>query len=77
MGLEDTTLRAVSGLLHGLLMDAADGLLVPAPVPHSLAACAPELLQELRYLRDCLESGQEPAMGRVNRAINRAEGGDQ
>ena len=49
-------------------------------VPHTqadanakLLAPAPTLLAALVYLRDCIESGIEPGMGKVNDAIRQAE----
>ena len=39
-----------------------------------LIAAAPELLQALQYLRDCIERGHEPAMRDVNAAIAKAKG---
>jgi hypothetical protein len=40
----------------------------------ALIAAAPELLAALIYLRDCIESGKDPAMGDVHRAIAKATG---
>lgn len=39
-----------------------------------LIAAAPELLEALTYLRDCIESGKEPGMGIVHAAITKATG---
>lgn len=55
------TAYAVGG--HGLYANAR------------LIAAAPDLLDALIYLRDCIESGREPGMGDVLRAINKATGG--
>lgn len=40
----------------------------------SLIAAAPDLLDALLYLRNCIEAGTEPGMGLVHRAIDKAEG---
>jgi hypothetical protein len=39
-----------------------------------VVATAPDLLEALTYLRDCIECGREPAMGDVNRSISKATG---
>ena len=39
-----------------------------------LIKAAPNLLDALIYLRGCIETGREPAMGSVNEAISRATG---
>lgn len=39
-----------------------------------LIAAAPELLAELLYLRECIETGKDPAMSSVNAAIAKAAG---
>ena len=39
-----------------------------------LIATAPELLTQLIYLRDCIESGRDPAMSDANAAIAKARG---
>lgn len=39
-----------------------------------LIAAAPCMLSELIYLRDCIETGKQPAMGRINALIAKAEG---
>ena len=40
-----------------------------------LIASAPDLLEYLIYLRNCIELGTSPAMGNVNSAISKATGG--
>ena len=40
-----------------------------------LIASAPELLEYLIYLRNCIELGTSPVMSSVNRAISKATGG--
>jgi hypothetical protein len=40
----------------------------------NLIAAAPELLDSLIYLRNCIESGTQPAMREVNAAIEKAIG---
>lgn len=47
----------------------------PVEANANLIAAAPDLLEALIYLRDRIESGQEPGMGIVHRAINKATGG--
>ena len=37
-----------------------------------LIASAPDLLEQLIYLRNCIESGTRPAMSSVNSAISKA-----
>ena len=39
-----------------------------------LMAAAPELLDGLIYLRNCIETGMQPAMRKVNEAISKAQG---
>jgi len=39
-----------------------------------LVAAAPDLLEALTYLRDCIETGRDPGMGIVHAAIRKAEG---
>lgn len=46
-----------------------------APAADPVRDAAPDLLAALIYLRDCIESGREPGMGDVLRAINKATGG--
>lgn len=53
----------------------ADQLAAEAAESHSLNDAAPDMLEALRYLRNCVESGVAPAMSRVNAAIRKAEGG--
>jgi hypothetical protein len=74
-GLDGVTLGTVSGIVFELLGQVREALLTPAAVSNTLATCAPDLLAELRYLRDCIDSGTAPAMSRVNAAIRKAEGG--
>lgn len=74
-GLDGLTLGTVSGIVFELLGQAREALLTPATVSNTLATSAPDLLEALRYLRDCIESGTAPAMSRVNAAIRKAEGG--
>jgi len=42
-----------------------------------LISAAPELLDSLIYLRNCIEDGTQPAMSEVNAAIRKATGGAQ
>jgi hypothetical protein len=39
-----------------------------------LIAAAPDLLEQLVYLQDCIETGKEPAMSGPNAAIRKAQG---
>lgn len=39
-----------------------------------LVAAAPDLLEALTYLRDCIETGRDPGMGIVHAAIRKAQG---
>ncbi len=47
---------------------------VPQRANARLISAAPDLLTQLQYLRDCIESGHEPAMSAVNAAIAKATG---
>ncbi len=49
-------------------------LAAEAAESHSLNDAAPDMLEALRYLRNCIESGTAPAMSRVNAAIRRVPG---
>lgn len=53
--------------------DALLPLLMLHAVNH--AAAAPDMLAALKYVRDCIEAGNQPGIVVVHRAIARAEGG--
>lgn len=46
----------------------------PCEANASLIAAAPDLLDSLIYLRNCIEDGQQPALREVNEAIRKATG---
>jgi hypothetical protein len=51
--------------------------LLPLLMLHAVnqATAAPDMLAALKYVRDCIEAGNEPGMGMVHRAIAKTEGG--
>lgn len=64
----------VADMSNGLMVVASSKLGEPLADARLIAA-APCMLAELTYLRDCIERGTDPAMGRVNAVIAKAQGG--